>query len=512
MASSDEFRERFEAFAKGVLREELELMKASLIEELHLKFRIRSASKGQPRSASKKSTFRRSSWTSEASKPPALAERFVDPLATHEQESSYCVLPTDGAEMSLGQDPRPVGLRESLVLLDAGEGEGEQAQAPRCSLIEAAVESSIYHDAISLVIFASVVCFTVEVDYMARNWTETLPAVFGYLEALFFVVFVVDIFLRIIHEKASFFFGYFRYYNIFDLTTVGMQAMEFCFGGSDAYVVEVVRALRVLRILRMGRLVHTVPSFRIILVSVMSSFSALLWILLFVALVTLSFGVIVTQLVTDFKLAAGKESVEQHHEELQVFFGTVAQSTYYLYQAASEGIHWGDLAQPLMESCSVYTSLIIVAYTAFITFAVMNIVTAYFVESAIEEGHHNHLGTVSKNLWEHFSTLPSSESGEHGELEIREEHFMSQMDSPAMTDYLSKLGLDAEKARRIKFFRLVDLDDSGAVTQDELMTGCLSLLGTAKAVDLAACFREIRQVGADISAQHQEILNALKVG
>merc|ERR1711920_1019662 len=104
-------------------------------------------------------------------------------------------------------------------------------------------------------------------------------------------------------------------------------------------------------------------------VSIISSLESLMWILVFVALTTASFAVVITQVVTDHKTHLGKEEVIHHEQRLEEYFGSVGTCTYKLYQTISDGLHWAELADPLMEAISPWTAAILVAYSAFVTFA-----------------------------------------------------------------------------------------------------------------------------------------------
>lgn len=95
---------------------------------------------------------------------------------------------------------------------------------------------------------------------------------------------------------------------------------------------------------------------------------------------------------------------------------------------------------------------------------------------------------MSSVLWESFH-----EADINYDREISEQEFLDNLQNPSMVAYLKKLELSPEKARDMRFFRLLDKDGSGSVNYHELTHGCLRLMGSAKAVDIAALLRELRE-------------------
>merc|ERR1711988_1615473 len=98
-----------------------------------------------------------------------------------------------------------------------------------------------------------------------------------------------------------------------------------------------------------------------------------------------------------------------------------------LFESVTEGIHWGEVLDPLSTCCSPVFSVIFVCYMAFMIFALMNVATAIFVESAL-----------------HVAT----------EEEITREMFETHMFDPRMEGFLKCLELDADRAVEEDLFGL----------------------------------------------------------
>merc|ERR1719162_2927536 len=55
-----------------------------------------------------------------------------------------------------------------------------------------------------------------------------------------------------------------------------------------------------------------------------------------------------------------------------------------LYKCISDGIHWGELSDPLTQLISPWFKLFFCLYMSFVLFAVMNVVIANFIEVSIK--------------------------------------------------------------------------------------------------------------------------------
>merc|ERR1719440_1814236 len=119
----------------------------------------------------------------------------------------------------------------------------------------------------------------------------------------------------------------------------------------------------------------------------------------------------------------------------------------------------------MMEYCSPWSAAIFVIYSAFVIFAMMNIVTAFFVETALRVATEDKMGMMSKELWKVFH-----HHDHHGrQSTITEDEFFEHIDTPIMIDYLQKLELSPEQVRDSHFFQLLDVKDSGSIDRTELM-------------------------------------------
>merc|ERR1719464_295240 len=75
-----------------------------------------------------------------------------------------------------------------------------------------------------------------------------------------------------------------------------------------------------------------------------------------------------------------------HAKELAYFWGTVLQSIFTLFKSVSGGISWQDAVEPLSHAGWLYVAVFIVFQVSTV-FAIMNVITGVFCQSAMESAH-----------------------------------------------------------------------------------------------------------------------------
>eukprot|EP00415_Alexandrium_ostenfeldii_P001208 UN1208 len=139
--------------------------------------------------------------------------------------------------------------------------------------------------------------------------------------------------------------------------------------------------------------------------------------------------------------------------------------------------------------------LLFIMYVAFTSFAVLNVVTGVFCETAIagaqeerEEAVTQQMDLKSKlfaRLQEIFEDLDMDSSGG---LTIDE--FEQSLDDERLKAYFASMDLDISEAWNL--FKLLDTDGSHIIDIREFVEGCFRLRGSAKSIDIAMLTYESR--------------------
>merc|ERR1712012_238862 len=86
-----------------------------------------------------------------------------------------------------------------------------------------------------------------------------------------------------------------------------------------------------------------------------------------------------------------------------------------------------------------------------------------------------------------FSEMDKDMSGT-----INLDEIILYFDDPTVASYFKYLGLDAHDTERL--FCLLDADDSGELTLDEFLAGCLRLKGVARSIDVYTLIRNCNSI------------------
>merc|ERR1712032_491542 len=172
---------------------------------------------------------------------------------------------------------------------------------------------------------------------------------------------------------------------------------------------------------------------------------------------------------------------------LREYFGSLDAAVLSLFESMAGGVSWGELVDVLQPLPITYTSIFLI-YLCFVLFAVVNIVTGIFVESAMQSGTRDHESVVQEELvkkqeyvakiQECFRELDIKHRGLIGIDELE-----GAVADEKMVAYINYLGLDISDVNTL--FLLLDRNHSGFIDIEEFLLGCLRLKGGAKSLDIA---------------------------
>lgn len=334
---------------------------------------------------------------------------------------------------------------------------------------------------------------------MARHYLFEEPEYFRIIERLFCIIFSAELALRMRASGfSSFFCGPGLRWNLFDTVIVSMMLIDELFqdicpllhmfqgsSKSTVSILRIMRIFRIVRIFRLARVLHQFGELRMLVVCISDALRSLFWIVLLLMFLVYILACILTQIVTISKVNLEGEAFGS----LQKYYGDLALSMFSIYETITEGQHWDVIMEPLVIYCSPWLKIIFFLYSAFVFFALLNVVTGAFVESAIRTGTEDRKKLLMFQMKQLFEVADTDGSGS-----ISWDEFSAQLDNPQMLEYLKGIDLDPDEAADL--FNLLDIDESGEIDSDDLVSACLRLHGPAKSIDLATFMREYeRQCG-----------------
>jgi len=180
--------------------------------------------------------------------------------------------------------------------------------------------------------------------------------------------------------------------------------------------------------------------------------------------ILIMFGVIFTEATLTYCISQNA-LLEESTLQLRREFGTLFGSILTLSQAMSGGKDWGDIYDALSPLPSLYKALFLF-FQGFTFLALLNVVTAVFVESTMQKAQKDRESLVIEELHDKRQFLDGMKSlfqeldtNGDGQISLRE--LAEEIKKPGIGAYFASLGVDVNDITML--FGLLDQDNSGAV-------------------------------------------------
>eukprot|EP00929_Paragymnodinium_shiwhaense_P108861 TRINITY_DN75208_c0_g1_i1.p1 TRINITY_DN75208_c0_g1~~TRINITY_DN75208_c0_g1_i1.p1 ORF type:complete len:930 (-),score=205.63 TRINITY_DN75208_c0_g1_i1:128-2917(-) len=386
--------------------------------------------------------------------------------------------------------------------------------------VEELVEHSWFSSGVACLIVLNAVVIGAQTEWSAQNDGGQSDE-FIWISHAFTFLFALEQVLRIFVYGRQYFCEDDSAWNIMDFTIVVFGVLEFMIDyvmpaledqseESDENLMQKMSLVRLARIMRVFRVVRVLRVLRIFrqlrvlinaIVNTMRSCLCTLWLL---CVIIYMFSTTLTQAVNDARASMVHDEVQRallDEEGLKKFYGSLFRSTYTLFQTMSGGVSWIECAQPLSDVHSAYVFLFLV-FVFFVNFAVLNVVTGIFCQSAIESAQQDNEEVLEvqlslkrlyiEKLQDLFEEIDQEDDGY-----ITLQEFEEKLQDKRLTAYLSTLDLDVDQAWTL--FKLIDREERGAVSIDEFVDGCLRLRGAARGIDLNKMMYENRWIRHKLS-------------
>lgn len=339
----------------------------------------------------------------------------------------------------------------------------------------------------------------VEVEFASKDPHRKTSAVFHAFTHTFALIFLIELLLRLFAEGWSFWTSKTEYlWNYFDLFLVLSSIFELCVDivswtskqeegnelthSTNLRVVRLLRITRIIRIVRLVRVVRFVRALRTLVYSIVVTLKSLLWALLLLLIINYIFGIVFTQAVTH-----QIENQTEIDQFVMLYWSSLPRSMFTLFKTVSGGVTWQDAAYPLSRMHWSCVPLFII-YVSFMQFAMINVLTGVFCQSAIESANHDYevvaqsqlanMEMYARKLQELFSSIDRDSSGD-----ITIDEFEQHLGDKDVQAYFNALELDASDVWTL--FKLLDKDEDHCVDVSEFLYGCIRLRGHAKAIEIA---------------------------
>eukprot|EP00747_Dinoflagellata_sp_TGD_P038455 gnl/TRDRNA2_/TRDRNA2_139674_c2_seq1.p1 gnl/TRDRNA2_/TRDRNA2_139674_c2~~gnl/TRDRNA2_/TRDRNA2_139674_c2_seq1.p1 ORF type:complete len:246 (+),score=49.37 gnl/TRDRNA2_/TRDRNA2_139674_c2_seq1:1-738(+) len=211
--------------------------------------------------------------------------------------------------------------------------------------------------------------------------------------------------------------------------------------------------------------------------AIVGSTVSLLWTLLLLLMALYTCGVAFTEVA----IFGEDPSADRENSVVSEYFGSLGATILTLYESVTGGLDWAHVVEHLNTEVSMLAGLAFCLFIAFVTFTVFNVVTGVFVEKCVTVVRHEEDAYIYSLVTELFPL--------DTEVDLRQ--FELMMDKKEMREYFRTIDVGVSEAPYL--FKLLDVDGSGSVDADEMISGCWRLKGEAKALDLALLAYESQQ-------------------
>lgn len=363
--------------------------------------------------------------------------------------------------------------------------------------------------AFALVVVTNSIYIGMEVQYSMTNLSNAGNFVFHIIGAIYAFLFTIELGLRIWGLGCrTFFCSQDWAWSLLDIFIVatslwefGLFLMDALATDGDAGSISGVSGLKAFRIVRLTRLLKTVKLMRIfrfvlalrmLITSILHTLKSLFWALILLLLIVYVFAVLFVQAVHDHRTEVGVSLSEEEISAYDRYFDSLPTTMITLFMSISSGVSWEHAMFPLMKISPLWM-LCFLFFVSFTYFAVLNVITAVFCESAIESAQNDQFTVVQSILANKESHLEKVRTlflrlGAADNGFITFQMLEESINSEAVHEYFQSLGLDIWDAWT--FFRLLDSDGGGEVEVEEFLMGCLRLRGPATAMDMGKVLRD----------------------
>jgi len=339
--------------------------------------------------------------------------------------------------------------------------------------------------------------------------------IFG--SAVFTVLFTVDLGLRWVSEGLlDFFRSADCSWCVFDVIIVALSIIDSAFSilmwasgtNTDTSALSSISALRILRVARIVKLAKVIRlmsffrELRVMIYSILGSMKSLLWLTLILGVTFYVFGITFTS-GTNTYLEPAELWINPSNEGLRDNFGTIGRSLLALYMAMAGGRSWGEYY--VMMNCMPWAyGGIFLAFLTFTIFAVLNIVTGVFVDSAMRANTSSRQVVVheeldsKKDMLRDLSNL-FNEMDQNGDGAISMDEFCARLNDERVVAYFKALKLDVHDT--IALFHLLDTDEDEEVDMAEFLDGCYQLQGEARSIDTKVMRLQLQYI-----VEHMQVL------
>jgi len=357
------------------------------------------------------------------------------------------------------------------------------------------LNSNAFNYTVSILVFLNAILIGAQTDYAAQHGGASSLPWCGPINHFFCIVFTAEVCCKVFVYGCEHFFWRDSdwKWNWFDTLVVGLQWADYAAEMMPGKLVQsgnlgmCLRMLRLARIMRLARVIHLMVELRSMVASIIACLRPLIW-------ASVLFGMLVYTVAVTLTESANHYRAAQHphaSSALDMYFSSLGTAAITLWMCITGGLDWKNVADPLMNEISPWMGAAVTVYVAFSVLAMMNVITGIFVENASTFSKEDKDNYVVRHV---LSLFKKSNLNEKDELTLEE--FQRMLQTKELRELFQAVDVDVNDAESL--FRLLDMDETGTLSPQELVDGWFRLRGPAKALDLAVLMADSNRMDAKL--------------
>eukprot|EP00928_Gymnodinium_smaydae_P053243 TRINITY_DN37280_c0_g1_i1.p1 TRINITY_DN37280_c0_g1~~TRINITY_DN37280_c0_g1_i1.p1 ORF type:complete len:710 (+),score=128.78 TRINITY_DN37280_c0_g1_i1:50-2131(+) len=358
--------------------------------------------------------------------------------------------------------------KEALAALDANERNRRK--------LRRLLLTGCFTTFITFIILMNIFVMGLSIELEARGFDYKNG--FARVNLVFDSIYIIELIVRLVALRRKFFPPHADgWWHMFDILVVASSLFEFVGEGIDGSLLRVLRFGKIARVLR---LIRFCSPLRLMIMAIWSSIKSLTWAMILLMFLLYILAIVICQGAVDFLNDSNKSAEDM--KQIEEYYGTLYRVGYHLFAAVAGGISWVELVNRLRMMGTSYTGLFLL-YVVFLYFALMNIITAVVVDSAMQKSQNDRhmiverememLNAVKEALLEMFKEADYDMSEE-----LNFQEFSRKLEDERVKAYLTAIGVDVHDSKAL--FQTLDKDGDGNVNTTEFVDGLVALMEHAK--------------------------------
>ncbi|CAE7746412.1 Scn11a [Symbiodinium pilosum] len=338
-----------------------------------------------------------------------------------------------------------------------------------------------------------------KIGYMIGIYSEPAEQYWPHFEEIFFIcdfifalLFTVEMLIRLCHIRClAFCKQWLNWIDVIVVISSWVELLATALPISPTFLrmLRLGKLLRALRVVKMSRILE---SLQLLLKCISASVKILFWSLVLLMIIQCSAGMTISYMVSDFM--TDPDIDEERKFQVFRYYGTFSKTLLTMFEVLFA--NWAPACRVLMDNVAEWYSSVFIVYRCFIGFAVLNVVTAVFVQSTMKVAQADEEFVAAEKqraqeAYRHKLTnfFKQVDSSGDGKLDFKE--FTDLLENPKLQVWLAQLDIETTDLKGL--FQMLD-DGDGEISLEEFETGLMRMKGYARSFDLNKIDRHMRKL------------------